>query len=217
MKQPPVPWKFAQTLTRIYTTTMFDLKVYGRDNVPDEGGALMVSNHQSFLDPALLGVQLRRPMSYLAKSELWNNPVFGWLITNLNAFPVRQGAGDKGAITETINRLREGHLLNIYPEGSRTEDGALLPIQRGVALVIRKAKVPVIPAVIDGSFYAWPKGQLLPGRHPIRVLIGKPVRMDDMDSKEILAQIERLFREMLAELRAKEARHNPTGASAPSR
>jgi 1-acyl-sn-glycerol-3-phosphate acyltransferase len=204
MKEPPIPWKFAQTLTRVFTTTMFDLKVYGRDNVPDEGGALMVSNHQSVLDPALLGVQLRRPMSYLAKSELWDNPVLGWLITSLNAFPVRQGAGDKGAITETINRLREGHLLNIYPEGSRTEDGELLPIQRGVALVIRKAKVPVIPAVVDGSFGAWPKGQLLPGRHPIRVLIGKPIRMDEMDAKDILAEIDRLFREMLAELRSKE-------------
>lgn len=205
MKQPPVPWKFAQTLTRIYTTTMFDLKVYGRDNVPDEGGALMVSNHQSFLDPAILGVQLKRPMSYLAKSELWKNKALGWLITNLNAFPVRQGAGDVGAIKETISRLQEGHLLNLYPEGSRTEDGELLPIQAGVALVIRKAKVPVIPAVVDGSFGAWPKGRLLPRAHPVRVLIGKPIMLHDVKPKEMVEVIDRLFREMLAELRSKES------------
>ena len=98
MTQPHPLWKLAQTITRVFTTVMFDLKVYGRDNVPDEGGALMISNHQSFLDPAILGVQLRRPMSYLAKSELWHNRLLGWLITNLNAFPVRQGAGDVGAI-----------------------------------------------------------------------------------------------------------------------
>ena len=203
---PPHPlWKLAQTMVRIGTSVVLDLKVYGHENVPDEGGALMISNHQSYLDPAILGAQLRRPMSYLAKSDLWENPLFGWLISHLYAFPVRQGAGDVGAIKETINRLREGHLLNIFPEGSRTEDGKLLPIQPGVALVIRRAGVPVVPAVVDGSFNAWPKGQLLPGRHPVRVLFGKPMRMDHMKPKEIVAEVDRLFREMLAELRAKSA------------
>jgi 1-acyl-sn-glycerol-3-phosphate acyltransferase len=194
----------AQSIVRIGTTVVLDLKVYGRDNVPDEGGVLMVSNHQSYLDPAVLGAQLRRPMSYLAKADLWKNKAFGWLISNLYAYPVQQGKGDKGAIIETITRLQEGHLLNIFPEGSRTETGELLPIQRGVALVIRKAKVPVIPAVVDGSFRAWPKGQLLPGRHPVRVMFGKPRRMDHLDGKEIVAEVDRLLREMLAELRARE-------------
>lgn len=201
-------WKLAQTIVRVTTSTVFDLKVYGRDNVPDDGGALVISNHQSYLDPAIIGAQLRRPMSYLAKSELWKNPALGWLITRLYAFPVRQGAGDKGAIEETIRRLKEGHLLNIYPEGSRTEDGELLPIQRGVALVIRKAHVPVIPVVVDGSFDAWRKGSLLPTSHPIRVLIGKPVRMDQMKASEIVTDVDRLFRNMLVELRAKERDHH---------
>jgi 1-acyl-sn-glycerol-3-phosphate acyltransferase len=201
--KPHALWKLAQTIVRIGSTVLFDLKVYGRDNVPDEGGALMISNHQSYLDPAVLGAQLRRPMSSLAKSDLWDNPVFGWLISHLYAYPVRQGTGDVGAIKETISRLREGHVLNIFPEGSRTEDGELLPIQPGVALVIRKAEVPVIPVVVDGTFRAWPKGKLLPARHPVRVMIGKPIRMDHLKHREIVAEVDRLFREMLAELRAK--------------
>ncbi len=205
MKPPHPLWKLAQVIVRVGTTCLFDLKVYGREHVPPEGGALMISNHQSFLDPAVLGAQLWRPMSYLAKAELWDNPVFGWLITRLYAFPVRQGAGDVGAIKETIRRLQEGHLLNIYPEGSRTEDGELLPVQAGAALVIRKAGVPVVPAVVDGSFFAWPKGRLLPQRHPVRVMYGKPMRMDHMKPKEIVAEIERIFREMLAELRSRDA------------
>jgi 1-acyl-sn-glycerol-3-phosphate acyltransferase len=204
MKAHPL-WKLAQVIVRVSTTVLFDLKVYGRDNVPDEGGALMVSNHQSILDPAILGAQLNRPMSYLAKSELWKNPAFGWLITRLYAFPVRQGAGDVGAIKETIRRLQEGHLLNVYPEGSRSPDGELLPIQAGAALVIRKAGVPVVPAVVDGSYAAWTKGRKLPTPHPVRVLIGKPVRLDHLKPKEIVAEIDRMFREMLAELRAKDA------------
>jgi 1-acyl-sn-glycerol-3-phosphate acyltransferase len=201
--KPHALWKLAQSIVRVWTSVRFDLKVYGRRNVPDEGGALIISNHQSLLDPVVLGAQLHRPMSYLAKSELWNNPLFGWLISHLYAFPVKQGAGDVGAIKETIRRLHEGHLLNIYPEGSRTETGELLPIQAGAALVIRKADVPVIPAVIDGSFHAWPKGKKLPVGHPVRVLIGKPVRLEHLKGKEIVQEIDRMFREMLAELRAK--------------
>jgi 1-acyl-sn-glycerol-3-phosphate acyltransferase len=204
MKPPHPLWKLAQVIVRVGTSLLFDLKVYGKHNVPAEGGALMISNHQSLLDPAVLGAQLPRPMSYIAKSELWKNRVFGGLITRLYAFPVRQGAGDVGAIKETISRLHEGHLLNIYPVGSRTEDGELLPIQAGAALVIRRAGVPVVPAVVDGSFYAWPKGRLLPTRHPVRVMYGKPLKMDHMKSKEIVAEIDRVFREMLAELRTRD-------------
>jgi 1-acyl-sn-glycerol-3-phosphate acyltransferase len=203
MKNPSPLWKMAQVLVRVGTSVMLDLKVYGRENIPAEGGVLVISNHQSYLDPAILGAQLWRPMSYLAKSELWKNPVFGALITSLNAYPVRQGAGDVGAIKETISRLQEGHLLNIFPEGSRTEDGDLLPIQAGVALVIRKAEVPVVPAVVDGSFYAWPKGRVLPASHPVRVMYGKPMKLDHLKGKEIVVEIDRKFREMLAELRAK--------------
>jgi 1-acyl-sn-glycerol-3-phosphate acyltransferase len=200
---PHALWKGAQALVRVWTSLRFELKVYGANNVPRTGGALMVSNHQSVLDPVVLGAQLRRPMSYLAKSELWKNPAFGWLISRLYAFPVKQGRGDVGAIKETIRRLQEGHILNIYPEGSRTETGELLPIEAGVALIIRRAGVPVIPAVVDGSFYAWPKGQPLPVHHPVRVLIRKPMRMDHLKAKDIVVEIDRMFREMLAELRAK--------------
>jgi 1-acyl-sn-glycerol-3-phosphate acyltransferase len=196
-------WKLAQTIVRVSTSVILDLKVYGREHVPDEGGALIVSNHQSLLDPAVLGAQLHRPMSYLAKSELWNFRPFGWLITHLYAFPVRQGAGDVGAIKETIRRLHEGHLLNIFPEGTRSTDGELLPIEPGVGLVVRRARVPVVMAVVDGSFRAWPKGAKLPHGHPVKVMFRKPVRLDHLKPKEIVAEVNRIFREMLAELRAK--------------
>ena len=87
-------WRAAQTVCRIATTLCFELKVYGKEHIPPSGGFLMVANHQSMLDPVLLGVQLQRAMSYLAKSELFENPIFSWVIRGLNAIPVRQGAGD---------------------------------------------------------------------------------------------------------------------------
>lgn len=200
MSPHPV-WKFLQALSRIVTTCMFDLKVYGAHRVPCEGGVLLVSNHQSYLDPVLLGVRLRRPLSYMAKSELFASKPFAWLIRSLGAFPVKQGAGDVGAMKETIARLQEGRALNIYPEGSRTQDGELLPIEKGVGLVIRKAKVPVVPVAIHGSFDAWPKGRKMFRPHPIRILYGHPIDMSSMDREQIIQTIGRTISDMFAELR----------------
>lgn len=200
MKPHPV-WKFLQTFSRIVTTCMFDLKVYGAHRVPAEGGVLIISNHQSYLDPVLLGVRLQRPLSYLAKSELFGNWAFSWLIRSLGAFPVKQGAGDVGAMKETIARLQEGKALNIFPEGSRTDTGQLLPIEKGVGLVIRKARVPVVPAVITGSFEAWPKGHTLFRPFPIRILYGHPMDLSSMDRDEMIKTIGRTFETMFAELR----------------
>src|SRR5207244_1793322 len=146
-----------------------DIRIYGTRHVPKTGGVLLVSNHQSYLDPVLLAVGLERPLSYMAKSELFRNRAFAWLIRSLNAFPVEQGAGDVGAVKETIHRLQEGHALNIYPEGTRSDDGEMLPIEKGVGLVIRRAKVPVVPVVIDGAYRAWGKSMKFPRATPVRV------------------------------------------------
>ena len=96
---------------------MFDLKVYGSHRVPQKGGVLLVSNHESYLEPVLVGVRLRRPLSYLAKSELFGIAPFAWFIRSLGAFPVKQGSGDVGAMKETIARLQEGQALDIFQKG----------------------------------------------------------------------------------------------------
>ena len=203
MTKPSPVWKLTQTLCRVLTTVVFDFKAYGTHHVPAEGGVLLVTNHASYLDPVLIGVQLPRPISYLAKSELFINSVFGWLIRNLNAYPVRQGAGDVGAMKETIKRLQEGHLLNIFPEGSRTETGELLPIAPGVALVVRRAGVPIVPCVIQGSFESMPRGRAIPHRRPIAVMYGPPMDVNGMKSEQIVKLIDDTFHRMVDELRAK--------------
>jgi 1-acyl-sn-glycerol-3-phosphate acyltransferase len=163
---------------------------------------LLVANHQSYLDPVLVAVHLDRPVSFLAKSELFENPYFAWFIRSLHAFPVRQGEGDVGAIKEMIRRLQEGNVLNVYPEGSRTETGEVAPLEKGVALVIRKAGVPVVPVAIDGSFAAWPKDAALFHPHPVRVKYGKPIDFNGMKGQEIIHTLETKLRSMVAELQA---------------
>jgi 1-acyl-sn-glycerol-3-phosphate acyltransferase len=195
-------WKMAQLLVRVWTTVTFDLKVYGLNNVPRTGGVLMVSNHQSLLDPLLLGARLRRPMSYMAKSELFTNKAFGRLIRSVGAFPVRQGAGDVGAIRETVARLQEGRMLNIFPEGARTEDGQIGPMQPGVALVVRRAGVPIVPVAIDGSYEAWPKGSRSFRRHPIRLVYGPPLDVTGMKADAVVKLIDQSIRTLFDRLRS---------------
>lgn len=200
MKVSPV-WKFCQTVCRITTTLMFDLKVYGLDRVPREGGMLMVSNHQSYLDPVLLGVRLRRPLSYMAKSGLFRFAPFTALIRYLGAFPVKQNTADIRALKEAIERVQQGRALAVFPEGTRSREGELLPIEPGIALVIRKAKVPVVPAAIDGASRAWPHGRSFFRPAPIRVLYGHPLDLSGLDREQVRELITGEFRRLLTELR----------------
>lgn len=194
-----------QVVARILTTLLFDLKVRGLHYIPKRGGVLIVSNHQGNLDPVLLAVRLGRPVNYIAKSELFTG---GWatlLLHTLNAFPVRQGAGDVGAVKETIHRLQAGHVLNIYPEGQRTPDGQIGPLLGGVALIIRRARVPVIPAAISGSFEAWPIHRSWFRPFPIQVEFGPPLDLAGLDSHQIMACLDQTLHTMLQQLRNQNA------------
>jgi 1-acyl-sn-glycerol-3-phosphate acyltransferase len=197
-------WRYLQIVARIGTTLMFDLKVWGEKNVPRTGGVLLLANHQSYLDPVLVGVRLYRPIAFMAKSELFEgSKFFKWLIESLHAFPVKQNSADVGAIKQAIAKLQEGNVLNIYPEGTRTETGEIGPIQAGVALVLKRANVPIVPVVIDGSFRAWPMGRKIFHKHPIRILYGPPLNVEGLRPNQIVMLIEQTLREMLVELRSR--------------
>jgi 1-acyl-sn-glycerol-3-phosphate acyltransferase len=196
-------WKTLQAPARVITSLMFDLRVHNKENVPAEGGVLLAANHQSNLDPVLVAVRLRRPVSFLAKEELFTNFFLGGLIRALHAFPIKQNSGDLGAVRETMRRLEEGHVLNVYPEGTRTEDGNIQPLQKGIALIIRKTTVPVVPVAIEGSFHAWTKGRKVPRSGKIDVIYGKPMRFDGMKAEEILTRLHGELVKLLEELREK--------------
>ena len=195
-------FKSAQAFCRVFTSTYFDLKVWGTEHVPRTGGVLFVANHQSFLDPILVGVRLPRALSYMAKSELFHvNPIFTWIIRSMGAFPVRQTGSAAGAIKESVERLQAGHGLTIYPEGGRTETGEIGKIEKGVALVVRKARVPVVPVAIDGAFEAFPIHRKMFRSFPIRMLYGPPMDLADQRPEEIVAAIDRGIRGLFGRLR----------------
>ncbi len=179
-------YRASRLLTNIIATLGVDFRAYRADRVPARGGVLILSNHQSYLDPPLMGVRVMRPMAYLAKSELFDFAPASWFIRKLNAFPVRQGKGDVGAMKEAIRLLQSGWALNVFAEGSRTPNGRLMPAQKGAGLMIKRANVPVVPAVIDGAYKAWPRGSTgYPRPHPVRVLYGEPADLSGMKADDI--------------------------------
>ncbi len=196
-------YKISQAIFRLSATIFFDLKVFGLHNVPQHGGVLIVSNHQSYLDPPMLTLRLPRPAAFLAKSELFNGGLFEGFIRGVNAFPVRQGAGDKGAMRESIALLKHGWLLTVFAEGSRTFDGSIGPAQKGAGLMVRKAGVPVVPTVIDGAYQAWPRvGRKLPQTHPIRVYHGEAADLSHLKADDIRKWFDDKLPRMLDDLRS---------------
>lgn len=157
---------------------MFQVRGFGQHRVPEEGGILIVANHQSFLDPVLIGVCTCRALHPMARDTLFRNRFFSWLIRSINAFPVRRGERDVGAIREAIQRLRSGQAILVFPEGTRTRDGSIAEFRPGVSLISRRAGVPIVPVVIDGAFEAWPRHRLCPRPHRIMVMFGNPIPVE---------------------------------------
>lgn len=184
------PWyRFCRFWCQLVFTTVFRGRVFWIWRVPREGGVILVCNHQSFLDPVLATQALPRECHYMARDTLFANPRFRGLIESLNAFPVKRGTADIGAIKETLKRLKAGALVTIFPEATRTPDGQVQPMQPGVVLIARKARVPLVPTLILGAFEAWPRSAKLPHPAPILVAYGEPLTPAQLDGMEDEAAI----------------------------
>jgi 1-acyl-sn-glycerol-3-phosphate acyltransferase len=168
-----IGWSLAKLIGRSF----FNLRIIGKENLVMPGGALVVSNHASFLDPPFIGAAFDESIYFLARKSLFNNPVFGAVIRSWNSIPVDQDRPDMTSLKIVIRSLREGKKVLVFPEGSRSYDENFLPGMPGVGLIVSKADVPVIPVRIFGSGAALPRGGSL---HPaeITVVCGKPWHYD---------------------------------------
>ena len=164
-----------QVICRWLCVLFFRIRISGRENLPAKGGVLVLSNHQSFLDPVLIGVGLSRPIHYMARSDLFSHWLFRWVIRSLNAFPVKREGVDLRAIRKATELLRKEEVVVLFPEGTRTWTGALSPIRPGFTLVARQGQAAILPAIIHGAFQAWPRSRRFLRPHPISVMFGKPI------------------------------------------
>jgi len=156
---------------------VWGIRAFGQQNIPEKGGAIIASNHQSYFDPALLSSASSRHLHFLARQELFEfNWLFKTLISSLNAVPLERRKFNSEGIRKTIDYLSEGKIFIVFPEGTRTFDGTIKPFKPGLTALSLKAGVPIIPARITGAFESWPRTSPLPKRHyPIRVIYGKPI------------------------------------------
>lgn len=187
-------YKVCRVIVRFVMLFVFRLKFVGRENVPKEGGVIVAFNHKSNFDPVVAGLSCKRPLCFMAKEELFKNPVFGTLIKALGAFPVRRGKGDIGAIKSSLKILGEGKAMLMFPEGHRIKDGRKVKAKPGVALIAQRAQVPVVPVCISGE-YKW--------MHKITVTYGKPISLEEYyGQKPEQEKIQQLADNVLDEIRA---------------
>lgn len=208
-------WILVKAIARVICLACFRVRVFGQRHVPEREGVLIVSNHQSFLDPALVIVGLERTTSFMARESLFGYFGLGTLIRLLNAFPVKIEEGGIGAVREAVNRLKAGHCVIVFAEGTRSWDGTMGALRPGVTLIARRAGVPVVPVVVEGASEAWPRGGFA-RPHSVSVAYGRPISAEACRAMTRDALVKRLRGDMLqlqARLRARAARAR--GAAAP--
>ncbi len=144
----------SRVLVRFALFFVFRLRVRGKSNIPAEGGVIIAYNHRSNWDPVIAALSCNRPLRFMAKKELFKNPVFGGLIKKLGAFPINRENSNVGAVKSALKILRAGDVLLMFPEGHRIKEGRTVKAKPGVAIISHMAKTPVIPANISGS-YRW--------------------------------------------------------------
>ena len=201
---------FMRRLFQVTVSLAWKARIYNRHFEPARGGAVYICNHQSFLDPILMSYSLRRPMSFMARDTLFQVPLFKQVITGLNAFPVRRGTADTGAMKEAMRRLKAGGQVVIFAEGTRTLDGRIGRFLPGVALLAQRSAEWTVPVVLDGAYEAWPRTQMLPSPgSSISVQYAQPIRRDEackMDAETFINHVRDVLIEMQADVRRRAGR-----------
>lgn len=192
-------------LCRTLAVSLFGFRVRFAEPLPAAGGLLVLSSHQSHLDPLLLGLATDRRLSSLARSTLYRFKPFGAVITALDAVPIDREASPVAGMKAVIRRLEAGAAVIIFPEGTRTGDGRLGEIKSGFAIIARRSGVPIVPVAIVGAYECWPRTARCPRPGRVRLEFGRvitPAQVAALDDAALLAECTRRLRELDARARA---------------
>ena len=181
-KERFIRYRFVSTSCAILMLILYKVKVHGKQNAPRKGPFLLICNHQSFLDPFLCDLFIPGILFFLARDTLYKG-WFGKFLIKLNTYPIKRGESDLKAMREMIKRLKQGHGVCLFPEGTRSADGRISDIKSGFILLSKRADAPVVPMVIEGLHEIWPKEKKCPKFFgSIAVEIGEPISYAEIEA-----------------------------------
>lgn len=181
-------WRIFQLHLQVFCAIWLRFRTRGSEHLPP-GGALILANHQSFLDPLLVAVYLKRPVSFLARDSLFRVPVIGWILKHTYVMSIRRESAGTESLRKSISRLDQGFLVGLFPEGTRTTDGQVGEVKPGFVALVRRASVPIIPVGIAGAFEAMPRKSRLIWPVKVCLVYGEPI------SAETIQQLSQKGRE----------------------
>ena len=172
-------YSFARGLVYTVFKPLYRINVIGTENVPKEGGVLICSNHIHNFDPPVVGITSPRPIHFMAKAEIFDVPVLGKIVKGLNAFPVKRGMSDREALRTGLKVLKEGNVLGLFPEGTRSKTGEIGKGLAGAGFFALRTDAAVVPCAIIGPYKAF---------SPLKVVYGKPIDMDKLRAEKVNAE-----------------------------
>ena len=175
-------WSIVSPMLHLY----FRGRVYGAENVPQQGPLVVVSNHASYFDPPIVSCCVRRPVAHMAKAELFEVPILKQAILLYGAYPVSRGTADRNAIRAALNCLETGWATGVFLQGNRTSDGRITEPKRGAALLAAKAQAPLLPVSLWGTQKILVKDSAIPRPVPVTVRIGQAIAPPSSTNREDL-------------------------------
>nr|WP_251030154.1 lysophospholipid acyltransferase family protein [Bacillus sp. ISL-35] len=172
-------YSFARSLVNAVLKPVYRIEIIGRENIPADGGVLLCSNHINNLDPPVVGITAPRPVHFMAKEELFSVPVLGKIVPHLNAFPVKRGMSDREALRKGLGILKDGKVLGLFPEGTRSKTGEMGKGLAGAGFFALRSDAWVVPCAIIGPYKAFKK---------LKVVYGKPIDMESIKEKKLNAE-----------------------------
>lgn len=200
VKETPWWYRVLWVIGMLAFRFLFRLSIEGK--VPARGAVVIIANHRSYLDPVVLALLTPRRINFMAKEELFRNPVFGYLIHKLGAFPLKRDSLDKTAYQKALKVLEEGKILALFPEGTRSLSGKLGNFKQGSVRIAIYSRVPIIPVVIMGTEKVLPPGRKIVGLGKIRIKAGDPILPQNFNEKDRTGNILQNVRERMITLGA---------------
>ena len=172
-QKPSVLYSIVLPIAQVLLKTILPVKYHGLDNVRSmEAPYILMANHTTMLDPFMMAVAIPKyQIRFIGKKELWKVPPFAWFANNIRAIPVDRHNTDMEAMRACMRVTREGHVLGIFPEGTRHHKGLMTELESGVAMIALRSKVPLVPVYIAGKLGLF---------RTLHVYVGKPIMMDDL-------------------------------------